>query len=182
MLKLYSLLILLIVVLFVQYHVLREGFKDDVQVLRTQDDKIAVNTVISPAAIDTDMMDLSYSPIMDTSSEASLSNSKLKKSQFLRDIQDMIRNEVYNQRSMTNSGLTQGVTSAVAPAGGSPVNTGASTGQNAVTSKTNCSANMPLYSDSTSCNQGKEFESNCPKDMSKYIKKDSIPCWGCNIP
>jgi hypothetical protein len=34
--------------------------------------------------------------------------------------------------------------------------------------------------------QGKEFTRDCPKntekpDMSKYIRKDSIPCWGCNV-
>ena len=28
------------------------------------------------------------------------------------------------------------------------------------------------------------IKNNCPKlpDMNKYIKKNSIPCWGCNIP
>ena len=34
--------------------------------------------------------------------------------------------------------------------------------------------------------QGKEFTRDCPKnkgkpDMSQYIRKDSIPCWGCRV-
>jgi len=41
--------------------------------------------------------------------------------------------------------------------------------------------------DSPSNYQGKEFTRDCPKntekpDMSKYIRKDSIPCWGCTLP
>lgn len=40
--------------------------------------------------------------------------------------------------------------------------------------------------DSPSNYQGKEFTRDCPKntekpDMSQYIRKDSIPCWGCRV-
>jgi hypothetical protein len=47
--------------------------------------------------------------------------------------------------------------------------------------------------DSPSNHQGTEFKRDCGKntgtrnsasvpDMSKYIRKDSIPCWGCTLP
>ena len=48
-------------------------------------------------------------------------------------------------------------------------------------------------SETTATIQGKEYENGCCKnsengegcpaipDMSKYIRKDAIPCWGCNI-
>ena len=31
--------------------------------------------------------------------------------------------------------------------------------------------------------KNRNSEKNCPKcpDMSKYIRKDKIPCWGCNL-
>ena len=39
--------------------------------------------------------------------------------------------------------------------------------------------------DSDGIAQGKEYERHCPKekcpDMSKYIKKNAIPCWGCSL-
>ena len=46
---------------------------------------------------------------------------------------------------------------------------------------------------SPSNHQGHEFKRDCAKntgtrnscrvpDMSKYIRKDSIPCWGCTLP
>jgi hypothetical protein len=41
-------------------------------------------------------------------------------------------------------------------------------------------------SSSPSNYQGREYNKDSPKntgkpDMSKYIRKDSIPCWGCNV-
>jgi hypothetical protein len=35
-------------------------------------------------------------------------------------------------------------------------------------------------SDSNAMQQGNEYKRNKP-DMSQYIKKDSIPCWGCSL-
>lgn len=35
-------------------------------------------------------------------------------------------------------------------------------------------------SDSNAMQQGNEYKYNKP-DMSKYIRKDSIPCWGCSL-
>ena len=30
--------------------------------------------------------------------------------------------------------------------------------------------------------QGKDYQATVPFDMSKYIRKDSIPCWACSLP
>jgi len=86
-----------------------------------------------------------------------------KRSSLLKDIQKVVRNELLSNRSTT------------------PIMTG---GENPLT---------------TSMTQGREYEDSCYKgtenrcpknpdgtcppipDMSNYIKKDGIPCWGCNI-
>jgi hypothetical protein len=35
---------------------------------------------------------------------------------------------------------------------------------------------------SASCAQGSQYMSGAPYDSSDYIRKDSIPCWGCKLP
>ena len=35
--------------------------------------------------------------------------------------------------------------------------------------------------DTNSTSQGKQYSSDSKKDMSQYIKKDGIPCWGCSL-
>jgi hypothetical protein len=34
---------------------------------------------------------------------------------------------------------------------------------------------------SMALSQGKEYKKGCEHDMSQYIRKDSIPCWNCNL-
>ena len=34
---------------------------------------------------------------------------------------------------------------------------------------------------SMALSQGKEYKRSCDHDMSQYIRKDSIPCWNCNL-
>ena len=34
---------------------------------------------------------------------------------------------------------------------------------------------------SAALSQGKEYKKACDHDMSQYIRKDSIPCWNCNL-
>ena len=47
------------------------------------------------------------------------------------------------------------------------------------------SSNKVLMSDDPSLQQGAEMKAArptyCPKDMSQYIRKDQIPCWGCTL-
>ena len=66
-----------------------------------------------------------------------------------------------------------------------------------VLSSRSTEVNVPADSmsmDSAVIQQGREYQNNCYKDqnnatagcpttpdMAKYIKKDQIPCWGCNL-
>jgi hypothetical protein len=93
-----------------------------------------------------------------------------QKADMLKDIQKVVRNEVLASRSTT------------------PILNGNGNG------KASCNGNG---SDSTA--QGQEYSDNCCKDteyrcpknpdgscppvpdMSQYIKKDQIPCWGCSL-
>ena len=43
-----------------------------------------------------------------------------------------------------------------------------------------CATNSACVSDS--CSQGAEYMSGAPFNMNEYIRKDSIPCYGCTLP
>ena len=43
-----------------------------------------------------------------------------------------------------------------------------------------CATNSACVSDS--CSQGAEYISGAPFNMNEYIRKDSIPCYGCTLP
>lgn len=100
-----------------------------------------------------------------------VSLSKTQQATILKDIQQIVRNELVNQKTMT-------------------------TGREGSDEDAN--------DDSISAQQGREYRRDCPKkdscnsdndcessnhsnhsnhspDMSKYIRKDSIPCWGCTL-
>jgi hypothetical protein len=78
---------------------------------------------------------------------------------LLRDIQQIVRNEVLQTRGMTT-------------ANAQPLFQAASKGN-------------ALVSEDPSLQQGAEHCNSrpkvCPKDMSQYIRKDQIPCWGCTV-
>jgi hypothetical protein len=109
----------------------------------------------------------------------SLAASKACDSNLLQNIQEIVHNELISQNGMTTG--TQ-----MAFLGQDSSNT--INGKNNKNNKNNDDDE-----DSTPANyQGKEYRRDCPKntnmghteapDMSQYIRKDSIPCWGCNIP
>ena len=83
-----------------------------------------------------------------------------KKSDLLKDIQKIVRNEILANRNTT------------------PIMNDEATCQD----DNECE-------NTTATSQGKEYSSRCHKDkscsqqpdMSQYIKKDSIPCWGCSL-
>jgi hypothetical protein len=162
MLKIYSLFILLVIVLTVQYYILQEGFENAVA-NGTVDTKAldrAVGT-INPSSQTAPNSDTSSDVIqvVPASPEAVDANDKMTVSKFLRNVQDTIRNELMSNRSITNSGLPLEKRTMFGPGGTQQ------TGSNIT----------PM------CHQGNEFNNNCPKDMSEYIRKDAIPCWGCTL-
>lgn len=83
-----------------------------------------------------------------------------KKSDLLKDIQKIVRNEILANRNTT------------------PIMNDEATCQD----DNECE-------NTTATSQGKEYSSRCHKDkscsqqpdMTQYIKKDSIPCWGCSL-
>lgn len=95
------------------------------------------------------------------STTQSIASNKVSDSTLLQNIQQIVHNELLSQ-----SGMTTG-------------------SQLAFLGQKN-KQNGDLDEESPSDYQGKEFARDCPKkssvpDMSKYVRKDSIPCWGCNL-
>ena len=80
------------------------------------------------------------------------------RAKFIRDVQDIVRTELLATKQITT-------------ANAQPVLCG--------------SANAPTATGQISEQQGREAvtarEKACPKDMSEYIRKDSIPCWNCTL-
>jgi len=97
----------------------------------------------------------------------SLAAQKAADSSLLQNIQQIVHNELLSQ-----SGMATGTPSAYTGQGVSNNNS------------SNNSSNTTLNSPSNY--QGIEYSRSCGKtgapDMSQYIRKDSIPCWGCSIP
>lgn len=179
-----GLIIVLIVVITASYYVNKEGFEDIFDGAKKDFDR-AINTVSSDvSSVGTGIIRDVPNPMaaaaatpqrFDIKPEISLSPtgydamSLQQKSELLKDIQKVVKNELLANRLTTP--LTK---------------------------------NRGYYDETTSTEQGKEYEYNCHKksednchkksddncskkseescpDMSKYIKKDEIPCWGCKL-
>jgi hypothetical protein len=86
-------------------------------------------------------------------------NAKGSMAALLRDIQQIVHNELLQTKGMTT-------------ANAQPLFQTASKGD-------------VLLSEDPSLQQGTELKASrptyCPKDMSQYIRKDQIPCWGCTL-
>ena len=106
----------------------------------------------------------SMAPISDTQGLAAF---KANDANTLQDIQKIVHNELLSQKGMTTGAQM------------------AFLGQKKDQSDEE--------DDSPSNHQGHEYKRDCGKntgtrnssrvpDMSKYIRKDSIPCWGCTLP
>jgi hypothetical protein len=102
-------------------------------------------------------------PISETQELASL---KCSDANALQGIQKIVHNALLNQKGMT-TGAQMAFLGQKA---------GSDTGDEEYEEDDSSPSNY----------QGKEYTKDCPKnsgkpDMSKYIRKDSIPCWGCNV-
>lgn len=181
-LTLVGLVLVLIGVIAMSYYVNKEGF-DNISndYLSGLSLSSAINTVSTDAssAIGTPASSTTTTTTTDGNSttpvrtdvvpEVSISGSGYnamnlqQKAELLKDIQKVVRNEVLANRSTT------------------PVLNGNEQGQGNVSDST---AQGQEYSDSCSeyrC--PKNADGTCPPipDMSEYIKKDQIPCWGCAL-
>jgi len=110
------------------------------------------------------------------SSTQNIASSKASDSTMLQNIDQIVRNELLRQKGMTTGAQ-------IAFLGEKKRKNRRNTEdeyEEEVIEEEDTSNNSP------SNYQGKEFTRDCPKnrgnsDMSEYVRKDSIPCWGCNI-
>lgn len=124
------------------------------------------NTESSPASIIPGVQAPSASEIAPNLTDTSkVAMNAQNKSKLLQDIQQIVRNECMNEKLMTTA-KSQDIL------------------------KTD--KNKDKESDSGLCGsqiaeqQGREMaakrpERPCPYDMNQYVRKDSIPCWGCTL-
>ena len=197
-----TLLLILVVVIATSYYVNKEGFDDisngylssisnDLQsAMNTVSSDVgsAINTVSSDvggaiSTVSSDIMPDSTAPVPDSDTgssvptrtdivpEVSISGSGYnamnlnERSELLKDIQKLVKNEVLANRS------TKPIIS----------------GETRKSQDTDSTAQGREYEESCY----KDTEYRCPKnpdgscppvpDMTQYIKKDEIPCWGCSL-
>ena len=186
-----TLLLILVVVIATSYYVNKEGF-DDISngylSSISNDLESAMNTVSSDvggaiSTVSSDIMPDSTAPVPDSDTgssvptrtdvvpEVSISGSGYnamnlnERSELLKDIQKLVKNEVLANRS------TKPIIS----------------GETRKSQDTDSTAQGREYEESCY----KDTEYRCPKnpdgscppvpDMSQYIKKDEIPCYGCSL-
>lgn len=99
-------------------------------------------------------------PATDAAAQAApVANAKGNAAALLRDIQQIVHNELLQTKGMTTA--------------------------NAQPLFQAASKERVLLSEDPSLQQGAEHCNSrptyCPKDMSEYIRKDQIPCWGCKL-
>ena len=197
-----TLLLILVVVIATSYYVNKEGFDDisngylssisnDLQsAMNTVSSDVgsAINTVSSDvggaiSTVSSDIMPDSTAPVPDSDTgssvptrtdivpEVSISGSGYnamnlnERAELLKDIQKLVKNEVLANRS------TKPIIS----------------GETRKSQDTDSTAQGREYEESCY----KDTEYRCPKnpdgscppvpDMTQYIKKDEIPCWGCSL-
>jgi hypothetical protein len=172
---LFTLIIVLVATITMSYYFNKEGFED---ISLNKELENAISTVTPtlpvpelPVTTDTATTATSSFPTKnEVVPEVSISGNAYdamtlqQRSELLKDIQTVVRNEIIANRNTTP----------IIPL-------------------------QPQKSDTDSTSQGKEYENSCYKDteyrcpknpdgscpplpdMSQYIKKDSIPCWGCSL-
>lgn len=156
-----GLLFILILVIVYQYYKISEGFDNIVTTAATP--VTPVVPIATPATATPPTVPVAVSatplavPAAPADSPTEIAKEKLDRASLLRDIQQVVKNELLEQQKLTT-------------ASSQPV-LNAGIGTSALVS--------PAMS------QGQELstkrEKNCPKDMNEYIRKDSIPCWNCTL-
>jgi hypothetical protein len=116
-------------------------------------------------------------PITPISDMQGIASNKLNDANALQGIQKIIHNELLSQKGMTTGAQMAFLGEK----------------KKAQQEEEEEEEEMDESNSSPSNHQGHEFKRDCAKntgtrnscrvpDMSKYIRKDSIPCWGCTLP
>ena len=161
-LSIVGLFIVLVVVLTITYYTQLEGFTSN---------KSAPNVIATPsAATNPQRNDVQPQVAMSNTSYDAM-NLK-QKSDLLTNIQKMFRNELLANRS-TDASIKD-----TSPSSSSH---SSSTQQGNEFNKVSQKCDDSSDEDSYRC--PKNPNGSCPPvpDMTQYIKKDAIPCWGCSV-
>ena len=147
-----GLLLLLVAVLTIEVYRATEGFTN-----ATPATPATPATTPTPIATPATTATPATPATLATSNMDALALDTQDRAKFLRDIQDIVRTELLATKQITTAN-SQPILSATA----TPTATGQISehqGREAVTAR----------------------EKACAKDMSQYIRKDSIPCWNCTL-
>ena len=153
----YALLVLLIVVIIRVYYKNREGFED---ITANAINKATETVVPKPEVLAGQPPPLDNPPKKEeitVSGPGFDAMSVQQKAELLKDIQQVVKNEVLAQRQVTP------VVPATSPTQSEAIQQG-----NEYSKDKPCPANP---------------DGGCPAmpDMSQYIRKDQIPCWNCTL-
>jgi hypothetical protein len=112
------------------------------------------------------------------SSTQNIASSKASDSTILQYIDQIVRNEILRQK-----GMTTGAQMAFLGEKKSNDSENSASNYQGKEYKRDCAKNTGTRNSANERNMETETSADVPDvpDMSKYVRKDSIPCWGCNI-
>jgi hypothetical protein len=149
-----GLLLLLVAVLTIEVYRVTEGFTD-VTPTSIPTSTLTSTATTTPASTTTPTP--TPTPTIATSPIDALALDTHERAKFLRDIQDIVRTELLSTKQITTANSQPVLSAATAPIATGQI--AEQQGREAVTAR----------------------EKACAKDMSQYIRKDSIPCWNCTL-
>jgi hypothetical protein len=151
-----GLLLLLVAVLTIEVYRATEGFT-------VATPPTAVATPTTPATPATTATATPTTPAtattIATSNMDALALDTQGRAKFLRDIQDIVRTELLATKQITTANSQPILSATATPTATAIGQISEHQGREAVTAR----------------------EKACAKDMSQYIRKDSIPCWNCTL-
>lgn len=160
-----GLLLLLVIVLTIEVYRATEGFTVATPVPTTSVTVPVTAPVTAPATPPTAMPTAPSTTPSSVTTPATLATSdidalaldKQERAKFLRDIQDIVRTELLANKQITTANSQPILAGSIKEPSGNQI--AEQQGREAVTAR----------------------EKACSKDMSQYIRKDSIPCWNCTL-
>lgn len=175
-------LIALVFILAFSYY--SEGFDTVPAAVATNGLSVAPSGVIAAAEFDRSepkmpTPDMPADDVANPENSASVvANEKQEQSKLIRDIRDMLHNNILSDRALSTP-----IAKSDKPA--EPVKPDNVSGFQSIESKPSIVNENATQKNSlgSSLTQGIEYAMGCPKmpDMSQYIRKDQIPCWNCNV-
>ena len=176
-------LIVLLVILAFSYY--SEGFDTTPALpVSTQGQPVAPSGLAADAEVEGSELkmptpDMPADDVANPANSASVvANEKQEQSKLIRDIRDMLHNNILSDRALSTpiakSNKTVG-----------PIKEDNVSGFHSIESVPSIINQKAIQTNAlgSSLKQGIEYAMGCPKipDMTQYIRKDQIPCWNCNV-